>query len=151
MNNATAEEWGSYLLLSLGNELHALDSVHIREVTRWRTPTSVPGAPPILPGIISHRGAVVPIIDLRRLLGMPDATPGRTTRYLIVYHDDTALALLVDAVIDLINISDTTREALPSTLNPQHARLLETLIRWNDRPVALLNLAEIVAAVRGGN
>jgi purine-binding chemotaxis protein CheW len=139
----------TYLLLRLGNEQYALPSGFVREIARWREPTPVPGAPPIIPGIINQRGVVLPVIQLGRLLGFAEASSGRTTRYLIASYEDAEMALLIDEVIDLVDLADAAREQVPVSLNPQQARML-TAITWrNEQPVGLLNLGEIITIVRG--
>jgi chemotaxis signal transduction protein len=84
-----------------------------------------------------------------RLLNLPETPPGRETRYLITRYEETDMALLVDTVIDLVDLSSETREPVPSTLPQQQSRLLQAIFRLDDRPVALLDLAEIVALSRG--
>jgi purine-binding chemotaxis protein CheW len=140
----------TYLQLRLGSERYALLSSYVREVARWYAPTPVPGAPPMLPGIINHRGVVLPVVNLCHLLGLPNIQPGRATRYLVSQYEDIDLALLVDAVIDLVDVAESEMEALPATLPPQQARLLYALCRVDDMPVSVLNLAEVIAAVRSG-
>lgn len=149
MSIGTISNDTTYLLLRLGNEQYALPSGFVREIARWREPTPVPGAPPIIPGIINQRGVVLPVIQLGRLLGFAEASNGRTTRYLVASYEDTDMALLIDEVIDLIDLADAVREQVPASLNPQQARLLTAITWLNEQPVGLLNLGEIVSTVRG--
>ncbi|MDW8234896.1 MAG: chemotaxis protein CheW, partial [Roseiflexaceae bacterium] len=86
------------LLIRLADEIYALPSVHVREVGRYRAFTPVPGAPPILPGIISQRGVILPVVDLRLVLGMPAMETTRSSRLVTVVYEDIDMALLVDAV-----------------------------------------------------
>lgn len=139
----------SYLLVHLAREHYALPSNFVREISRWRVPIPVPGAPPIIPGIIHQRGVVLPVVRLCQLLGLPETAPGRATRYLIAQYDDVDMALQVDAVIDLVELADTAYEPVPATLNPHQARALQAITRLNDMPVALLDLGEIVKLARG--
>lgn len=141
------QETTSYLLLRLGGEQYALPSTSVREITRWRTPTSVPGAPTVLPGIINQRGVVLPVVNLCGLLGLPETAVGRTTRYIVVHHEEVNLALLADGVIDLINLVSGSMESVPATLPPQHARLIQGVAYLDDQPVALLDLPEIVVTL----
>jgi purine-binding chemotaxis protein CheW len=151
IDHSTAEYViASYLLLRLSAEHYILDSTCVREVARWRAPTPVPGAPQAVAGIINQRGEVLPVINLSVLLGLHETPAGRSTRYLVAHHDDTSLALLVDSVVDLVMISTANHEPLPATLPPQQARLLQAVTRIEGKPASLLDLGEIVAAVRAG-
>ncbi len=132
----------TYLLLHLADEHFALPITVVREVLRWRVPTHVPGAPPVLPGLISHRGEIVPVLLLARLLDLPHRTPDSRTRYVLVQHTTTRCALQVDAVFDLDTITDD--DIAPA--NSASGRLLG-IVRRPARPVAILDIGALLAAL----
>lgn len=141
---------GTVLLLRVSDEYYSLSDTTVREVARWRKPTPVPGAPPVLPGVINQRGVVVPVVSLHALLDFPPVQPDRATRYVIAQHDEIDLALLVDAVIDLIELAPASLEPTPAALDPQRARLLRAVARHTDQLVGLLDLGAVINAVRTG-
>ncbi len=141
----------TYLLLRLSEEVYGVPGTCVREITRWHAPTTVPGAPPALPGIISQRGFVMPVVNVHPLLGLPDGAPDRATRYVILQHEDVDIALIVDAVLDLLELQPATFQPLPAALDPQRARLLHALVRLDDQPVALIDLAALIATLRMGD
>lgn len=136
------------LLIRLADEIYALPSSHVREVGRYRAFTPVPGAPPALPGIISQRGVILPVVDVRLLLGMPAVEATRATRLVTVAHEDIDMALLVDAVIDLAAVPEEAFAQPPAGLDPARARFLRAVALHEDQTVALLDIGEIVAALR---
>lgn len=138
-----------YLLIHAGDEVYALSGAFVREVIRWREPTPVPGAPATLPGIISQRGVVLAVVDLRVLLGLPTAAPGRSTRLIILQHEQADLALLVDAVIDLGRLA-VELEPPPVGLEPRRARMLSAVTRHGNQPLAVIDLAALIAVVQEG-
>jgi len=139
-----------FLVVRAADELYGLPGTSVREVMRWRAPTPVPGAPPVLPGIISQRGVVLPVVDLRLALGLPGAPPERSARLVIIQHEAGDLALFVDAVIDLVPLAAAARAQPPAALDPARARMLAAVARYADHPLALLNLAALIAAVQEG-
>ncbi len=70
-NARAAEEERRLLSFFLGSEEYAFEIDHIQEIIRFEPPQEVPEAPAYLRGIISLRGTVLPVYDLRRLLGLP--------------------------------------------------------------------------------
>lgn len=136
------------LLIRLADEIYALPSSHVREVGRYRTFTPVPGAPPALPGIISQRGVILPVVDLRLVLGMPSVETTRSSRLVTVVYEDIDMALLVDAVIDLAALPEDAFGQPPAGLDPARARFLRAVALHADQTVALLDVGEIVAALR---
>lgn len=139
-----------HLLVRLGGELYALPGSNVREIMRWREPTPVPGAPPVLPGIINQRGAILPVVNAHMLLGLSAPPTDRATRYVLLQEGDVSLALLVDAVLDLMDLANFDQEPLPAALDPQRARLLRALTRWGGQPLALLDVTAMIAALRAG-
>ncbi|NJK80139.1 MAG: chemotaxis protein CheW [Chloroflexaceae bacterium] len=136
------------LLFRLGSEEFALPGTVVREVLRWRDPTPVPSAPTLLPGIITQRGGVLTVVDLRRLLSFAAPPPTRLTRYVVVSHDGLELALIADAVVDLLELPASILEVLPPAFNPQRAQLLQAIANRGGRPIALLDPAELVTTLR---
>ena len=67
MNAPTA----SYLLTRLAGVQIALPVLNVKEILRSVALTVVPGAPPLLEGALNLRGTLVPVVDLRFLLGLP--------------------------------------------------------------------------------
>ncbi|MEX3630406.1 MAG: chemotaxis protein CheW [Burkholderia sp.] len=73
-----------FLLFELEGARYALDAADIAEVLPLSFAKSIPGAPAWVAGIVIHRGAPVPVIDVSWLaLGRP-AAPLRSTRLVIV-------------------------------------------------------------------
>ncbi len=138
----------TYLVFRLATERYALDGKQVREIMRWRTPTPVPGAPPLLPGVISQRGQMLAVIDLRLLLALTAAAPDRATRLIWLHYEEYDAALLVDAVDDLIAIDNTQLESPPANLSGPAQRLICAVFRYHDQPVAVLEPAAIFAYVQ---
>lgn len=61
-----------FLLFALDGARHALPLDRAERVLRALDITAIPGAPAALRGIFNLNGALVPVIDLRRRLGLPD-------------------------------------------------------------------------------
>lgn len=150
LSECTVVDSLAYLIIRAGEELHALPGPCLREVARWRAPTFVPGAPLVIPGIISQRGVILPVVDLRLALGLSGAPPDRSTRLVVVQHEATEMALLVDAVIDLAPVPGAALDHPPVTLDPARARLLVSVARYDGRPVGVINLAALIASLQEG-
>jgi purine-binding chemotaxis protein CheW len=135
------------LLLRLNEELYALPGEAVREIVRYREPLAVPGAPTSIPGLISQRGAVLPVVDLRPLLGLSAAAPTRAARYVVAQHDEVAMALIADEVLDLVELPASALEPLPAALDPTRARLLRATAHYRQQLLALFDLDGVIAAL----
>jgi purine-binding chemotaxis protein CheW len=149
-NREDSIETQPYLVVCLGEESYGIPGDCVREITRWREPTPVPGAPVVLPGIINQRGLIVPVVNMHPLLGLSPMTPHRATRYVIMKHNDVSMALQIDAAADFVELPMDSFEPPPPTFEPQHARFLRAIVRLGNQPVALLDPAILIAVLRAG-
>ena len=136
------------LLVRMDEEIYALPSASVHEVVRYRTPTPVPGAPAALPGILNQRGAIMPVVDPRLLLGLGQPPITRAARLVIVAYGDLDMALLVDGVLDLVALPANAIGPVPPALDPARARMIRGVARHDNQPVILLDLGELVAGLR---
>lgn len=97
----------------LGETLFALDIMRIREIIEPRVQSSLPGPSRFLEGIITLRGEVIPVMDLRRCFGMPPRRDESASRYIIVRLVGMTLALDVDDVLEVIDVSAAEIKAPP--------------------------------------
>lgn len=90
---------------NLGDNLFAVDIMRIKEIILPQKMSSLPRASRILEGVINLRGAVIPVMDLRKRFGMPEAPEGKVGKLLIVSLARQILALAVDNVLEVITVS----------------------------------------------
>lgn len=96
---------------SLGENLFAVDIMRIREIILPQKLSALPRVSPLLEGVINLRGAVIPVMSLRKLFGMPDSAEGMAGKLLIVSLSRQTLALIVDNVLEVITV--TARDIKP--------------------------------------
>ena len=89
---------------SLGENLFAVDIMRIREIILPQKLSALPGGSRILEGVINLRGAVIPVMNMRKRFGMPEAGGGITGKLLIVSLARQTLALAVDTVLEVITV-----------------------------------------------
>lgn len=93
------------LALELAGSPYALPVERVREIVRLRPITPVPRVPGEVLGVISLRGEIVQVVDLRRRLGLAERPPARATRVVIAHAMDGHVAgLLVDSVTEVMSL-----------------------------------------------
>ena len=85
------------ILLCAGEREYALPLGCVVEVVRMAALTPSPGASGPVLGLLDLRGRVVPVLDLRALLG----PPGLSTPICVVEAGGRAFGLVADAVTDI--------------------------------------------------
>ncbi len=99
-----------FLGFMLGEETYALPLSCIREILRMPAVAEVPRAAPDVLGIVSVRGQVTTLIDLRQRMSLPKLPFGPRTRVLLVDQGDETLGLLCDRVLSVYRLSETEVE-----------------------------------------
>jgi purine-binding chemotaxis protein CheW len=97
--------------ISLGENLFAVDIMRIKEIILPQKPSPLPGGSQLLEGVINLRGSVIPVMDLRKRLGLPPSNAVSAGKFLVVSLARQTLALAVDNVLDVITLP--AREILP--------------------------------------
>lgn len=96
---APADEWVG-VAFRIGPDQYLADRQQVREILSVPTAvTRVPGACSWLRGIANVRGHLLPITDLKALLGAGTASKERKARVLVVNHREIPAGLVVDEVL----------------------------------------------------
>jgi purine-binding chemotaxis protein CheW len=107
-----------YLSFSLGGIECALSIVTVREILQYEAITRIPSVPPSIRGVINRRGSVVPVIDLARKFGLPEAPVTRLSCILIVEAqlggEPVTMGLLVDSVSEVVDLAPGDVEPPPA-------------------------------------
>jgi purine-binding chemotaxis protein CheW len=141
------------LAFLIGGEEYAVDIRRIREIIKPREATEVPRAPAFVLGIISVRGTIIPLIDLRRRLRLDPALwpPGREARILIVTRAGESFGLFVDEVRQVVRMRDSDVEPPPAMLGGPDAEFIAGIGRpYRDRLLILLELDAVLTFSAGG-
>jgi purine-binding chemotaxis protein CheW len=115
---------------------YALPIERVREIVRLRALTPIPRVPSIVLGVISLRGEIVQVLDLRQALGAAGVPPGRRARIVVMHGDEGEVAgLLVDAVTEVMRVAESELSEPPG----DPAEFVRAICTRGDRFVSLLD------------
>lgn len=111
-----------YLAFSLGGEAYAIEIGNIVEILRPLPITEVPRADPDVVGVMSVRGRLVAVLDLKRRfkLQQKGVAMDKKSRILLVDAIDEEIGLLVDEVLQVYRLSEGEIEP-PTVLGSEQA------------------------------
>ena len=92
-----------------GDEELAVDIMRVQEIIPPLPITRVPRAPKAIEGVVNLRGAIVPVVDVRKQLGLPESANAPRPRLVVCRVGPHLLGLKVDAVSTVFRVE---REAL---------------------------------------
>lgn len=132
------------LSFTAGEELYALDVSEVREIIRLQPVTSVPRCPEYILGVISLRGEIVPVIDLRARLSLGPGARETEPMIIVVRWRDEPVGLLVQDINGIVRVAETDVETTPEVVSPDKAEFLKGVVRSGDRLAAILNLEPLL-------
>lgn len=107
-----------YVSFNLDSEKYAVDIMFIEEIIRLVEITQVPRAPEFVEGIINIRGKVIPVVDMKKKLGLGSISPNNNTRIIITNIKGKKVGFLVDSVNEVLRVDDSVIDDAPAvTMN----------------------------------
>ena len=131
-------------VFTIDDRYYAVDLRHIREVLPIESITPIPGMPPVVIGMTNVRGSVVPIVDLRLLLGL---RPRQLPPFAVVLrHEGYELAVLVDRSPEIMTVTPDQFELSQSSSQDSAAgpHIVSGTLRINDAVIHILDVAQLV-------
>ncbi len=133
-------------MVTLAGYRFAVEVRYAREVVVFDEYTIVPLAPAHLLGVANLRGSIMPVVDIRPLLGMAPAVAGHEVRALVVERDGVKVALLIDEVLGLEPLDGRSPADDPD--GPGPGAVIARLGR-EDGDVALLDVRALLTGMGG--
>jgi len=137
----------------------AFNIFHVERILRHEAPVPLPKAPAFLEGVLRYQGTAVPVIDLRKRLGVPAAVKNET-RIVILDWDlgaggDTGaesaagagrIGVIVDAVTEVLELSANEITPPPKIVRGLAAEYIGGLITREGRTIIVLNTPQILTS-----
>ena len=139
-----------FLTFVLGGEEYGVTILQVQGIQGWDRVTPIPNTPDFILGVINLRGAIVPIVDLRRRFGMPAAEFGPTTVVIVVRvayenRNERTLGLVVDAVSEVCSVGENDRKPAPDFGSGIKTDFVKGLATVENRMVILLDIDRLVS------
>jgi purine-binding chemotaxis protein CheW len=138
-----AESRLEFLCFRVSDEIYGINIMDIKEIIKPREVTEVPRAPLFVSGVLSLRGTIIPIIDMRIRLGLAREEPTGKERIVVIKNNNSFSGLLVDEVIQVVQVPLDDVEEAPAILDGIDRDFISGLGRSDGRLLILLNLENI--------
>lgn len=134
-------EWLSFRLADLD---YAVDILKVREIRIWESCTRIPYAPDYVVGLINLRGAIVPIVDLRKRLGL-DPKPHDSETVILIMDVELAesgktIGIIVDAISEVVETDSNNSQFSPEFDLSIDREFVAGIADDGDHMVILLNI-----------
>jgi purine-binding chemotaxis protein CheW len=129
--------------------IYAFDVREVREIVSDQEVTELPGVREPVEGVIDLRGAVIPVVDLGRLLAGGGAAAVAGRRMAVLQVDGVALALRVERAVDVVSVAAESLAEPPPLASEGEGELCAAVVRRPEGPpVLLLSARRLVLRLR---
>jgi purine-binding chemotaxis protein CheW len=132
-----------FVAFRLGSEEYGISILQVQEIKRITDITRVPHAPAYVQGVINLRGSVLPVIDLKKRLNFSSQDYTDDTRIVIVKFEDYSVGMIVDAVSEVLRLTDEQIEPSPAFVGGLDAEYIQGIAKVDGRLVILLNMTSV--------
>lgn len=132
------------VVFTIGNEAYGVDVDAVESIIKMQEITRLPHAPEFVEGVTNLRGAVVPILDLRKRFGLTTVEETRDTRIVIVNMNNTHVGMVVDAVTQVVRISAETIDPPPQMVMTINTAFIKGIAKLDDMLIILLDLKKVL-------
>ncbi len=144
MNVTESETQVQVVAFKLRKEEYGFNILNVKEIKGLTDITRVPFASDFIKGVINLRGSVLPVIDLKKRLGLQDMEYTDDTRIVVVREDDLEVGMIVDEVTGVITLNGENIDAAKSVDN-ENSRFITGVGKVaEERLIILLNLEAII-------
>ncbi|MDA8168778.1 MAG: chemotaxis protein CheW [Nitrospiraceae bacterium] len=142
---AEDEKLREFLSFKLASENYAFKVDEIEEIIKPQRITAVPRMEAFVTGVSSLRGKIIPVIDLRRRLGLSGAyAPEKHARVLILRGPKGSIGVWVDSVDEVVRIPDSSIQEPPAHLSDVEVRFIEGIALWEGRFISIMKSSEVL-------
>lgn len=125
-------------------EEFGIDILNVQEIIKPVDITRVPNSSPYVKGVINLRGRIVPVVDLRARFHLPQRTPDKNTRIVVVELEEKVVGFLMDAVKQVIRVDRAIIEPPPPQATSFDSNYLKGVAKLDDRLLTLLDLNNLL-------
>ncbi len=129
----------------LGGGDFAFNVFEVERILRYEKPAPLPNAPTFLEGVLQYAGTVVPVIDLRKRIGL-DAPVRDETRTVIIESERGRIGVVVDAVVEVLKVDAARITRPPELVRGLAASYIHGIIPLDHRTIVILAAVRLLTS-----
>lgn len=133
------------VVFELAGESYGVDIGAVNAIIRMQKITESPGTPEFAAGVTDLLGSIIPVIDLRKRLGLTASEVTRASRIVIVEASGQMIGIVVDAVTETMRLSCESVELPSPIVTSVDSAYVRGVGKLENRLIILLDLAKILS------
>ncbi len=132
------------VIFKLAGEDYAVPIAQVHTVEKMMPITRVPRAPFFVEGVINLRGEVVPVVNLRKRLELPDRMPDEDTHIVVALAGDQMVGFLVDEISHVLSLPAEAVQPAAQVIGDANRHYISGVGKWEDRMIVLVDLERLI-------
>ncbi len=143
------QEKVQYIVVKIGSEQYGINISYVDNIVRMQKITRVPKAPHHYMGVINLRGEIVPVMSVRRKMGLEDDEYTNKTRIIILKLEVQGLiGVIVDEVKEVINLGeDDIDRNVQNANNRADANFINGIGKDGEELISIFEITSIIDEV----
>ncbi len=138
-------EQAQFVVFRLGQTEFAVPIHQVWRIVPLVESTRVPHTPPFIEGVINLHGNIVPVIDLKKRLGLPVGEYNEEARIVVVDVQGHQVGMIVDAVTEILWLPVDAIEPPPAMIAEISGVYLTGVAVHNERLFIILDLTRVLS------
>jgi len=134
-----------FVVFRLGDEEYGADIIKVTVIERMLNIARVPETPAYIKGVINLRGDIIPVMDLRTRLGLPEKAEDEDTRIIIFDINKVVFGTIVDSVSEVLQLEDSKIESVAGIINDKNLDYINGVAKAESKLVTLINLEKLIS------
>jgi purine-binding chemotaxis protein CheW len=132
------------VIFRLVKEWYGVEITKVKEVIKVGKISYLPSSPEYIAGIVSLRGNILSVTDLKRILNLPHEDLTEKARIIAIESGMVETGFLVDEVVDSIEVPVSKIEVPLLTIPAEGAKYIEGQCKVNDKLIALISVEKVL-------
>lgn len=142
-NQQVLSDVKQFITINVNEEYYGIDISYINSIERMQKITRVPKAQSYFTGIINLRGEIVPVMSLRRKIGLEDDVFDKNTRIIIMKLEPKySIGIIVENVLEVITLGKENIEK--AVTEDDSSSYVYGIGKHEDKLISLLDVEKVI-------
>jgi purine-binding chemotaxis protein CheW len=134
-----------YVIFKLNEDSFSIELTIAREIINVTSIKPVPSMPDFIAGVVHLRGFMLPLIDLKKIIGLPEGEyKKQKKKVIIVSCQKKIFGILIDEIEDIVSIDDEKLIATPALITSMEKNFFKGGFCLNENIILIIDLELIL-------
>ncbi len=133
------------VVFKLASENYGVDIAAVEGIIKMQPITKMPHTPAFVEGVTNLRGAVLPVVDMRKRFGLAAQEETKDTRIIVVEMDGLTVGMIVDSVNEVLRVPVDDIEPPSPMVTTVDSAFVIGIAKVTERLIILLDLRKVLS------